>query len=101
MRCHRARRATRSTAHSGTIDAKRAYCSVAELAGLGTVLPLLTAFTVASIHRDKMAELAAANRTRALLRLDGGRRRCRTRAGGAASGAGGAPQFVDANRGLE
>ena len=28
------------------IDAKRAYCSVAELAGLGAVPPLMTAFTL-------------------------------------------------------
>ena len=48
------------------IDAKRAYRSVAELAGLGAVPPLLTAFTVAFDTPDKMAELAAANRTRPL-----------------------------------
>jgi len=52
------------------IDAKRAYRSVAELAGLGAVPPLLTAFTVAFDTPDKMAELAAANRTRPLLKLE-------------------------------
>jgi L-Ala-D/L-Glu epimerase len=52
------------------IDAKRAYCSVAELAGLGAVPPLMTAFTVAFDTPDKMAELAAANRTRPLLKLE-------------------------------
>jgi L-alanine-DL-glutamate epimerase-like enolase superfamily enzyme len=56
------------------IDAKRAYCSVAELAGLGPRLdpvpPLMTAFTVAFDTPDKMAELAAANRTRPLLKLE-------------------------------
>jgi len=52
------------------IDAKRAYRSVAELAGLGAVLPLLTAFTIAFDTPDKMAEVAAANRTRPLLRLE-------------------------------
>jgi L-alanine-DL-glutamate epimerase-like enolase superfamily enzyme len=52
------------------IDAKRAYCSVAELAGLGAVPPLLTALTVAFDTPDKMAEVAAANRTRKLLRLE-------------------------------
>ena len=52
------------------IDAKRAYRSVAELAGLGAVPPLLTAFTVAFDTPDKMAELAAANRTRPLIRLE-------------------------------
>ena len=52
------------------IDAKRAYRSVAELAGLPAVPPLLTAFTVAFDTPDKMAELAAANRTRPLLKLE-------------------------------
>ena len=52
------------------IDAKRAYRSVAELAGLGAVPPLLTAFTVAFDTPDKMAEVADANRTRPLLRLE-------------------------------
>ena len=55
---------------SWDIDAKRAYRSVAELAGLPAVPPLLTAFTVAFDTPDKMAELAAANRTRPLLRLE-------------------------------
>jgi L-alanine-DL-glutamate epimerase-like enolase superfamily enzyme len=74
------------------IDAKRAYRSVAELAGLGVAPPLMTAFTVAFDTPEMMAELAAANRSRPLLKLElGGRRRCRTGAGGAASGAGGAP----------
>jgi L-alanine-DL-glutamate epimerase-like enolase superfamily enzyme len=52
------------------LDAKRAYRSVAELAGLGAVSPLMTAFTVAFDTPDKMAELAAANRTRPLLKLE-------------------------------
>ena len=52
------------------IDAKRAYRSVAELAGLGAVPPLMTAFTVAFDTPDKMAALAAANRARPLLRLE-------------------------------
>ena len=52
------------------MDAKRAYCSVAELAGLDAVPPLVTAFTVAFDTPDKMAELAAANRTRPLLKLE-------------------------------
>ncbi len=52
------------------IDAKRAYRSVAELAGLPAVPPLMTAFTVAFDTPDKMAELAAANRTRPLIRLE-------------------------------
>jgi L-alanine-DL-glutamate epimerase-like enolase superfamily enzyme len=52
------------------IDAKRAYRSVAELAGLGAVMPLMTAFTLAFDTPDRMAEMAAANRTRPLLKLE-------------------------------
>jgi len=51
------------------MDAKRAYCSVAELAGLGAVTPVVTAFTLAFDTPARMAEIAAANRTRPLLRL--------------------------------
>jgi L-alanine-DL-glutamate epimerase-like enolase superfamily enzyme len=51
------------------MDAKRAYCSVAELAGLGAVTPLVTAFTLDFDAPEKMAEQAAAHRTRPLLRL--------------------------------
>lgn len=52
------------------MDAKRAYCSVAELAGFDTVKPVVTAFTLAFDTPDKMAEQAAANRSRPLLRLE-------------------------------
>ena len=52
------------------MDAKRAYRSVAELAGLRAMPPLVTAFTVGFDTPDKMAELAVANRTRPLLRLE-------------------------------
>jgi L-Ala-D/L-Glu epimerase len=51
------------------IDAKRAYRGVAELAGLGAASPVMTAFTIALDTPEKMAELAAANRTRSLLKL--------------------------------
>ncbi len=51
-------------------DAKRAYRSVAELAGLGAMPPLMTAFTVAFDSPHGMAEHAAANRTRPLLQLE-------------------------------
>lgn len=51
------------------IDAKRAYCSVAELAGIGAVAPVVTAFTLLLDTPEKMAELAAANRARPLLKL--------------------------------
>lgn len=52
------------------IDAKRAYRSVAELAGLGAVPPLMTAFTVDFDTPDKMAAMAAAHRARPLMRLE-------------------------------
>ncbi len=52
------------------IDAKRAYRSVAELAGHGAVAPLMTAFTIDFDTPDKMAEMAAANRSRPLLKLN-------------------------------
>jgi L-alanine-DL-glutamate epimerase-like enolase superfamily enzyme len=52
------------------MDAKRAYRSVAELAGLGAMTPVVTAFTLDFDTPDKMAEQAAANRTRPLLRLE-------------------------------
>jgi L-alanine-DL-glutamate epimerase-like enolase superfamily enzyme len=52
------------------MDAKRAYRSVAELAGLGAVRPVVTAFTLAFDTPEKMAEMAAVHRTRPLLRLE-------------------------------
>jgi L-alanine-DL-glutamate epimerase-like enolase superfamily enzyme len=51
------------------IDAQRAFRSVAELAGLGAVMPVVTAFTLALDTPEKMAELAEANRARPLLKL--------------------------------
>jgi L-alanine-DL-glutamate epimerase-like enolase superfamily enzyme len=51
------------------IDAKRAFRGVAELAGLGAVTPVVTAFTIALDTPEKMAELAAANRARPLFKL--------------------------------
>ncbi|HET7884297.1 MAG TPA: enolase C-terminal domain-like protein, partial [Acetobacteraceae bacterium] len=52
------------------MDAKRAYCSVAELAGLGAIKPVVTAFTLDFDTPDKMAEMAAANHARPLLKLE-------------------------------
>ena len=52
------------------MDANRAYCSVAELAGIGAVAPVVTAFTLDVDTPEKMAEQAAANRMRPLLRLE-------------------------------
>jgi hypothetical protein len=52
------------------MDAKRAYRSVTELAGLGAATPVVTAFTLDFDTPDKMAEQAAANRSRPLLKLE-------------------------------
>ena len=52
------------------IDANRAYVSVAELAGFGLMKPVVTAFTLAFDTPDKMAELAAAHRTRPLFKVE-------------------------------
>jgi L-Ala-D/L-Glu epimerase / N-acetyl-D-glutamate racemase len=51
------------------MDAKRAYQSVAELAGLGAMKPVVTAFTLDVDTPEKMAEQAAAHHTRPMLRL--------------------------------
>jgi L-Ala-D/L-Glu epimerase len=52
------------------MDAKRAYCSVAELAGIAMVTSVVTAVTLDFDTPEKMAEQAAAHRTRPLLRLE-------------------------------
>jgi L-Ala-D/L-Glu epimerase len=52
------------------IEADRAYRSVAELAGFDTVKPVMTAFTLALDTPERMAEVAAANRARPLLKLE-------------------------------
>jgi L-alanine-DL-glutamate epimerase-like enolase superfamily enzyme len=52
------------------MDAKRAYCGVAELAGLGAVTPVVTAFTLDFDTPEKMAEQAATHCTRPLLKLE-------------------------------
>jgi L-Ala-D/L-Glu epimerase len=52
------------------MDSKRAFRSVADLAGLGAVAPVVTACTLDFDTPDKMAEQADANRSRTLLRLE-------------------------------
>jgi L-alanine-DL-glutamate epimerase-like enolase superfamily enzyme len=52
------------------IEANRAYHGVAELAGLGSVPPVITAFTIGFDTPERMAEQAAAHRARPLLRLE-------------------------------
>jgi len=52
------------------IDAKRAYCSVADLAGLGVVRPVVTAFTLDFDTPEKMGAQAVAHRSRPVLRLE-------------------------------
>jgi L-alanine-DL-glutamate epimerase-like enolase superfamily enzyme len=51
------------------IEADRAYRGVAELAGLGTVMPVASALTLPLDTPEKTAELARANRARPLLKL--------------------------------
>ena len=51
------------------IEAKRAYCSVAELAGLASPRPLVTAYTLSLDTPERMGEAAAAQRARPLLKL--------------------------------
>lgn len=53
-----------------SIDANRAYRSVADMIGLGAVKPVVTAFTLALDTPGNMADLAAANRTRPLFKLE-------------------------------
>ncbi len=52
------------------IDARRMYRSAAELAGLGAMLPVTTAFTLGFGTPESMAAEAAANRARPVLRLE-------------------------------
>ncbi|MCX7381029.1 MAG: dipeptide epimerase [Alphaproteobacteria bacterium] len=52
------------------LDANRLYRSVPELAGLGAVKPITTAFTLAFDTPEKMAEQAAANAARPIMRLE-------------------------------
>ena len=52
------------------IEANRSYVTVAELAGLGAIKPVETAFTLAFDTPDAMAEQAAAHRTRPLFKLE-------------------------------
>jgi L-Ala-D/L-Glu epimerase len=51
------------------IEAKQVYRSVAELAGLDAPTPVVTAFTLPLDTPERMAELAAGNRSRPLLKL--------------------------------
>jgi L-alanine-DL-glutamate epimerase-like enolase superfamily enzyme len=52
------------------IDANRAYRSVADMAGLGSVKPVVTALTLGFDTPDRMAEVAAVHRTRPLFKLE-------------------------------
>jgi L-Ala-D/L-Glu epimerase len=51
------------------IEAKRAYCTVAELAGIGSLKPVVTAYTLSLDTPERMGEAAAAHRARPLLKL--------------------------------
>ena len=81
------------------MDAKRAYCSVADLAGLGVATPVVTAFTLDFDTPDKMAEQASANRSRPLLRLELGGDGVIERVRAVRQAAPAARLIVDANEG--
>ncbi|HWB52164.1 MAG TPA: N-acetyl-D-Glu racemase DgcA [Stellaceae bacterium] len=51
------------------IEAKRAYCSVAALAGIGALKPVTTAYTLSLDTPEQMGAAAAAQRARPLLKL--------------------------------
>ncbi len=51
------------------LDAKRAGCRVADLAGLGPLHSVVTAYTLSLDTPERMGEAAAQNRTRPLLKL--------------------------------
>jgi L-alanine-DL-glutamate epimerase-like enolase superfamily enzyme len=51
------------------IEAKRAYCSVAELAGLGPLKPVTTAYTLSLDTPERMGAAAGLQRARPLLKL--------------------------------
>jgi L-Ala-D/L-Glu epimerase len=51
------------------IEAKRAYCRAADLAGIGVLHPLVTAYTLSLDTPERMGEAAAAQKARPLLKL--------------------------------
>jgi L-alanine-DL-glutamate epimerase-like enolase superfamily enzyme len=51
------------------IEAKRAYCSAAELAGIGPLKPVVTAYTLSLDTPERMGKAAAAQKSRPLLKL--------------------------------
>ncbi len=51
------------------IECKRAYQTIGDLAGLGEVKPVVTAYTIGLDSPAAMADIAAANRARPLLKL--------------------------------
>ena len=81
------------------IDAKRNYCRAAELAGIGKLHPVVTAYTLSLDTPERMGEAAAAQRARPLLKLkltgDGDVERVRAVRRGAPQ----ARLIVDANEG--
>lgn len=79
------------------IDAKRAYCGVADLAGLGALEPVVTAFTIGLDTPERIAELVGANRGRPLFKLELGGDGDAERVQAARSAAPAARLIVDAN----
>lgn len=81
------------------IEANRAYRDVADLAGIGAVAPVTTAFTLVFDTPEKMAEQAAANRVRTLFKLELGGAGDADRVQAVRSAAPGSRLIVDANEG--
>ncbi len=81
------------------IDAKRAYRDVADMAGIGAVPAVTTAFTLGFDTPDRMAAHAATNRTRPLLRLQLGADGDPDRVRAVRDAAPAARLIVDANEG--
>lgn len=83
------------------IDADRAYCTVAELAGLPAPKPVMTAFTIPLDTPASMAAMAEANRTRPLIKLDLGDDADLARVGAVRQAAPAARLIVDAHEGWD
>ncbi|MDE8343667.1 MAG: dipeptide epimerase, partial [Acidocella sp.] len=83
------------------IDANRAYRSVGDMAGLGLVKPVVTALTLGFDTPDKMAEMAAAHRTRPLFKLELGGDGDMDRVRAVRQAAPAARLIVDANEGWD
>lgn len=83
------------------IDAKRAYCSVADLAGIGSIGPVTTATTVVFDTPEQMAAMAVTHRSKPWLKLELGAEGDDERVRAVRSAAPAARLIVDANEGWD